>query len=119
MPVKNIALLKRRADLSWQDFVDYYETRHAPLMLGLLPGVIEYRRNYVEAGDMFIGSGAEAPDFDVVTELVFADQESAEAALAVAAAPGAAERIAADEANFLDRAKTRMFVVHTRGSDLP
>lgn len=105
---KSIALLRRRADLSRQQFIDYYERRHAPLILSLLPGIVEYRRNFALFDGAYVNPGAAPFDFDVVTELWFADYD---AAMAVAVLPDVAARIAADEANFLDRSATRMFVV--------
>lgn len=116
MSCKAIALLKRRADLEPQAFIDYYETRHAPLILSLLPGIIEYRRNYADFAGAFASPGAAPFDFDVVTELWFADRAAYDRAMAVAARPDIAARIAEDEAHFLDREKTRMFLVEERAS---
>lgn len=109
--VKSIALLRKRADLSRDAFVDYYETRHAPLIRSLLPGIVDYRRNFTIFDGAFVSDGAAAFDFDVVTELWFADRAAYDAAMAVALSPEIAARIAADEANFLDRTGTRMFLV--------
>ena len=112
---KVIALLKKRADLTRDAFVDYYETRHAPLILASFPSIIAYRRNYAEFAGAF--ASAAAPfDFDVVTEIHFADRAGYDDMLARHALPETAEAIAADEANFLDRARTRMFVVEPRES---
>ena len=58
--------------------------------------------------------GMAAPDFDVVTELWFADRAADEAMLAAHARPEVGGAIAADEENFLDRSKTRFFVVEER-----
>ncbi|HET8613508.1 MAG TPA: EthD domain-containing protein [Sphingomonas sp.] len=113
---KAIALLKRRADLEPHAFIDYYETRHAPLILSLLPGIVEYRRNYADFTGAFASPGAAPFDFDVVTELWFADRAAYDRAMAVAARPDIAARIAGDEAHFLDREKTRMFLVEERTS---
>jgi EthD domain len=50
-------------------------------------------------------------DFDVVTELVFADRDGYRAWAGAVFRPGAAEQVIADEERFLDRARTRAFVV--------
>ena len=111
MTCKTIALLRRRADLDRQAFVDYYETRHAPLIRSLVPGIIEYRRNFLIRDGAFVSEAAAPLDFDVVTELWWADRAAYDAAMAVALRDDIAARIAADEANFLDRSGTRMFLV--------
>lgn len=112
---KVIALLEKRADLTREGFIDYYETRHAPLILASFPSIVAYCRNYADFTDAF-ASVAAPFDFDVVTEIHFADRAGYDDMLARHALPQVAEAIAADEANFLDRARTRMFVVKPRES---
>ncbi|QDQ97454.1 EthD domain-containing protein [Tomitella fengzijianii] len=114
---KAIALLTRRADLTREQFIEYYETRHAPLITSLLPPFREYRRNFLEHDDRLAGPDAPAADFDVVSEFVFDDRAGYEAMLAAYAVPDTARRIAADEENFVDRTRTRMYVVETRSTD--
>ncbi len=115
---KCIALLRRRADISHDAFVDYYERQHAKLILRLLPGIADYRRNYVQRDGAFLS--AQAPiDFDSITEIHFADRAAYDRFLARSAEPDIARQIAEDEANFLDRAATRMFVVDERTSGPP
>lgn len=114
--IKAIALLKARPDLSRAAFIEYYETRHVPLIRSLLPQVIEYRRNFLELEGAFISEGTSAPDFEVITEMWYADRPSYDAMLAIATRPDVAQRIAEDEANFLDRSRTRMFLVEERGA---
>lgn len=114
--VKSIALLRRRTDLSREAFIDYYETRHVPLIQSLLPGIVDYSRNFVEFDGAYVNADAAPFDFDVVTELWFADRAAYDRAMARAAEPAIAARIAEDEANFLDRDGTRMFLVEERVS---
>lgn len=116
MTIKAIALLKRRADLDREAFIDYYENNHAPLILSVMPGVIEYRRSYAEFDGAFVNAGAAPFDFDVITELWFADRAGYDHAIAVSTAPDIFARVATDEENFLDRSKTRMFLVEERRS---
>jgi uncharacterized protein (TIGR02118 family) len=72
-----VALLKRRSGMSMQEFIEYYEKRHAVLARELLPELRDYRRNYV----MHVGprSNAVDPDFDVITEMYFDDAAAAQA----------------------------------------
>lgn len=116
---KCIALLKRRPDLSREDFIAYYETQHAPLIRRLLPGIVDYRRNYVELEGAFLFPGAAPIDFDVITEIWLADREGYDRFTAAAAQEGIANQIAQDEENFLDRTATRMLVVDEKGANMP
>jgi EthD domain len=50
-------------------------------------------------------------DFDVVTELGFTDRADFLAWMAKVSGPEAGPEIAADEAKFLDRSRTRAYVV--------
>ncbi|WP_375194253.1 nuclear transport factor 2 family protein [Sphingobium sp.] len=113
---KCIALLRRRPDISREDFIDYYETRHSVLIRKLLPGIVDYRRNYVNLDGAFLFPGAQPIDFDVVTELRFADRAAYDRFAARAAEPVIALQIAEDEENLFDRSATRMFVVEERAS---
>src|ERR1700746_3138353 len=105
-----------------EEFVDYYENHHVPLILSLAPPPVVYKRHYLQRGDA-INIGEARIDFDVVTEQVFADRAAfrswidavtpGDAGEGRAPAPGAAaaERLAPDEGRFLDRSRTRSCVV--------
>lgn len=107
--LKTIALLKRKNGVSHEEFVEYYETKHSVLIRKLLPNIIDYRRNFVEHETAFVNSTP--MDFDVVTEIFFADRTAYTEFLATAAKPEIAIAIAEDEENLFDRSATRMFVV--------
>jgi hypothetical protein len=117
MTCKSIAPLRCRPDLTRAAFIDYYEQHHAPLILSLRR-IVDYRRNFALFDAAFVSEGAAPFDFDVVTELWFADRAAYDRAMAVATQPDVAASIAADEENFLDRPGTRMFVVEERRSRL-
>ncbi len=112
---KCIALLKCKPGLSREAFVDYYETRHSVLIRKLLPGILAYRRNYVDLAGAFVFPDAAPIDFDVITEIWLADREAYERFTAKAAEPEIARLIAEDEENLFDRGASRMFVVEERG----
>ncbi|MFT4054053.1 MAG: EthD domain-containing protein [Novosphingobium sp.] len=114
--VKAIALLRKKAGISREEMIAYYETRHAPLVLSLLPQIAGYRRSYPLSEGAFLPLGAEL-GFDVMTELRFASRADYEGFLTRAGQPEVAQAIADDEENFLDRSATRMVVVEEHGGD--
>jgi len=106
MPVKMMAFLKAREGISRAAFMAEYEGRHVPLALSIMPGVVDYRRNFLPES---VGG------FDVVTEIWFADQAAFEKAMALATQPPGSDLIAEDEERIFDRSQTRVCVVEERG----
>lgn len=102
MTVKLVALLRSLPQLSQEELIDYYENNHVPLILSVMPGIIDYRRNYLDCT---------VEGCDILTELWFADQASFDTAMATVFEPEVAERIAQDESNFLDRRANRAIIV--------
>jgi uncharacterized protein (TIGR02118 family) len=115
MTIKVIAMLARKPGLSEKEFVDYYENRHAPLILSIAPQIRDYRRNYLRREGAILAAAARPPDFDVVTELWFDDQEAFDVAMAAFTDPVNAARIAHDEENVFDRSRTMFFVASECG----
>jgi uncharacterized protein (TIGR02118 family) len=113
---KVIALLSKKPGLSRNDFMEYYETKHVPLVRKLFPQIQEYRRNFLDVRGAIIAAGASPPDFDVVTEFWFADRAAYEDTLASYGSPSAGETIRQDEENFLDRSKMRFIVAEEYGA---
>lgn len=107
--IKVFGYLKRKPGLSPQEFADYYEHNHLPLVLSKAFMPMVYKRNYIQRGDAFNIEGNEI-SFDCMTELIFADRDDLSAWMA---SLGVYE-IAQDEENFIDRAATRAYVVDER-----
>ena len=105
---KVLAFLSKRKGIETRAFIDYYEQKHVPLICSLAPTPIVYKRRYVL--ERLTNEGG-AIDFDVVTELGFDDRADYLAWMAKLSAPGARERVSVDEAKFLDRSRTRAYVV--------
>ena len=105
---KVLAFLSKREGIETRAFIDYYENKHVPLICSLAPTPIVYKRRYVI--EKLTNEGG-AIDFDVVTELGFDDRAAYLAWMAKLSAPGSGERVAADEANFLDRSRTRAYFI--------
>lgn len=110
---KIFAFLNKRDGISTADFIDYYENHHVPLILSLAPTPLLYKRRYVVHGEK-LTEGSNGVDFDVMTELRFPDREGHLAWIGKLSGPGAGEQVAADEAKFLDRSRTRAYVVDER-----
>ncbi|HEV7975679.1 EthD domain-containing protein [Amycolatopsis sp.] len=113
---KVVFFLWRRADFSRAQFIDYYENSHANLTKHdgtdelLVPKALDYRRNFpiwrTEQHPVFDG-----PHFDVMTEMWFNRQSEFEEQLKTVTTSPGKERISADEAKFLDRARQALFIV--------
>ena len=105
---KVFAYLTRRQDISREEFIDYYENHHVPLVLSLASMPRVYKRNYVVRAEA-AGPGWPAIDFDVVTEMAWDGRAGFEEWIALGV-----PAIAEDEAKFLDRSKTRAHVIDER-----
>ena len=118
--MKMVALFKFKPGMSSEDGITYYETKHVPLICELMPGLFAgYRRSFVLSNSMVFpqhiaGAPPLPPDFDLITELWFDTQEDYNRMVAVMADPAIGERVARDEANFLDRSSMVMFLVDER-----
>ncbi|MFC4334735.1 EthD domain-containing protein [Salininema proteolyticum] len=102
--IKLSIFLTRRADLTHEEFVDYWTNKHTPLIAGLPGGEVPVRR-YIQllpTGDEIPGV-ATAP-YDGVAEVWVDD-------IADAAGWFTSDTyntlVAPDEENFIDRTKTR------------
>ena len=100
------AFLAKKDGLSMPGFIEHYETRHVPLILQVAPAPLLYKRRYLERARP-LGGRAEPVDFDAMTELWFADKDAYRAWMTAIGDP----RVAEDEARFLDRSRTRAYVV--------
>jgi uncharacterized protein (TIGR02118 family) len=112
---KTIVLLTRKPGTSLEDFQRYYETRHAPGAIERIPalGRADYRRNFIESpmGD------APRLDFDVITEITFADDADYDDFRRSLSEPAVQAWIAEDEARFSDPNLTRSYMVSEQVSD--
>ena len=96
--IKVFGYLTRKPGLSPQEFAEYYEHNHVPLVLSKAFMPMVYKRNYIQRGDAFNIEGNEI-SFDCMTELVFADRDDLSAWMASLGV----DEIARDEEIFIDR----------------
>ena len=79
---KVMLTLKKKDGMSREDFINHYETVHAPLACKLFGFRSPYRRNYIVYDDPFLDTvGRPNGDFDVITENDYATREEAQAVL--------------------------------------
>lgn len=109
--IKTIAMMKRKAGTSREEFMRYYEEEHAPLGLQHFP-FVRYVRNYVRPLP-----GQEEAAFDVITEFWFADRAAYQKAIDFNSSP-AARIFREDEDRFMDSSKTVSYVVDERESTI-
>jgi EthD domain len=129
---KLICMMKRKPGMSRREFRDYYETHHAPMGDVAMANARRYVRRYLQPlselswdkslkdAMLNIGGkdvlGEDAAEFDVITEAWFEDRAAFEQAFLAMGRPEFLTQALADEANFLDMTKSRMFTVEERES---
>lgn len=97
---KSFLFLWRRDGTSREEFLDYYETRHAPLAERILPPMADYRRNYPiwdPASESHLGG------FSVMTEVWHDSEETFRRTTAARRTSPVKEQIDEDESNFMYR----------------
>ncbi|MCK9468046.1 MAG: EthD domain-containing protein [Porticoccaceae bacterium] len=110
--IKVLVFIKKRDGISLESFIRHYEEVHVPLVEELLPMYAGYRRNYLTEG---IYPAGVAREFDVVTELLFADSNAYADWLAALEDPAVLNLIRKDEENFIDSSQTIMWTVDAQG----
>jgi hypothetical protein len=103
---KLLLFMKRRPGLSLAEFRAYYEERHVPLCMNYMAGPARYLRRFVEHP-----AGEPELDFDVITELWFADRAVLDVVIDLTRRDAMPADVIADEERFLDRSKSRYCVV--------
>jgi uncharacterized protein (TIGR02118 family) len=104
MMYKVMAFLTRKPGMTRDEFRDYYENKHAPLIGQLTPKMAAYKRNYVNLNGAF-KRDEDLITFDVITEMEFEDQAACERWFEAFQVPDVFAQISADENNFLDRSR--------------
>ena len=99
---KAVCLIRRKPGMTREAFIARYENGHAVLCAKLIPGMTHYVRRYVSPADTVLYPGAEALDFDVVTELWFESRADYEASMRSLDDPVAAQTLADDERELFD-----------------
>jgi len=103
--IKAIALIKRRSDISREQFARHYEEVHAPLALRYFRDWKAYIRNHV----VETLRGGE-PTFDCISEFWYSDWKGIEDTVKFMAS-AAAQPLRDDELSFMDRPGNVSFMV--------
>jgi hypothetical protein len=118
--IKLVILLKKRADMTTEQFRHHYETSHAYRAMRHFGHLfVEYRRNYPVSSSSFDAADQNAdidpavdsvPEYDAVTEIVLQDQEAFDEFLRLLAVPETRRFFSEDEARFTDRRRSKFTV---------
>lgn len=112
--VKLVFMLKRNPKLSREEFLKYYEGHHRLLGEKYVPNATRYVRRFL---DPLPGPFSESEQqFDVLTELWFANNIEMEKAMKHLSEPRIHAEIVADEEKLFDRPASRMYMVTERDS---
>lgn len=108
---KTVILLKRRPDMSFEDFQEYYESHHRKLGEKFLPDGVHYVRRYLHGVPNPVTGEVAEIEYDVITEVWYESREAFEAAMIVLSEPAVAAEVAEDEEKLFDRAKNRFCTI--------
>lgn len=107
--IKLTILLRKRKDLNHEEFVQYHQTKHAPLFMSL-PAVQQYVRRYVQGHPQPLDlPGLPPRTYDGTTELWF---ETPDDIAKVFTDEEYLRLIRPDEAKFLDLAACHILVLN-------
>ena len=112
---KTLTFLKRKRGMSLEEFRAYYETHHRRIGEQVLTRARRYMRRYVAP----LADGQPEADFDVITEVWFADRADYERQMAEINVPDIIAMIVEDEEKLFDRSHYRLMHVDEVESDIP
>ncbi len=110
---------RKKADISWDEFVDRYESGHVRLVdelvaTGVHAPMLSYRRHYL-LRDHPVSTAASDPNYDVVVEASFEDaDEFTRTWENIKKDPTTSDRLNQDFESFLDPNSLRYMVVDVR-----
>jgi hypothetical protein len=111
---KIIMLLKKRADITREEFIEHYDNVHVPFMHGLVPqGAAVHRRNFVvPKRDADAGAESDsAGECDAIVEVFYEDLDTAERAMRCLTDPQVRSLMEQDENKFIHPGSIRRYVV--------
>jgi hypothetical protein len=110
---KLIMLIKKRPDLTREQFIDYYDNHHIHLMHRILPlGAAVHRRNFVVPNAAGSANAAgDNSDYDAIVEVFYESREAAMNTVQALNDPQIKRQMEEDEQKFILRSSLRRYVV--------
>jgi len=113
--IKLVFCLRRRPELSREEFQDYWRNQHAPLVKerAAALGIRRYVQLHTAYDDLnaVLRAGRGGPEpYDGIAELWFEDREAMSQALETEAAQKAGAELLADEGKFIDLANSPLWL---------
>jgi len=112
---KLVYTIKKRDDISFEDFTRYWKTEHADLVAEVAEAINAKR--YVQShvidtplNDVLVASRGLHPIYDGLTEVWWDSIEDLQAGVGSPEGAAAMERLAKDEATFIDHANSTIFL---------
>lgn len=117
--IKMVCALRRRADLSFEQFDDYWTNRHGPFATEQIKVLGGDRYVQSHLGDsnqnqLLVATRGTGEIFDGLTEVWFPSPQAVLAAMATPAGIEANQRLIDDEKNFLDLPRCSYFLTSER-----
>jgi uncharacterized protein (TIGR02118 family) len=113
--IKLVYVVRRRSDVSPEEFRRYWLEEHGPLVKSIAPE--HGARRYVQShtidtplNDALVGIRGMAPSYDGITEVWSDSLEALQAELSSEAGQQAFGRLGEDEAKFIDIGSSTMFL---------
>ncbi len=113
---KIVFCVRKRPEMSVEEFRDYWLNRHGPLVrslweAGAFPGMVKYVQSHTiyEADGGRVARGTKEP-YDGITEVWMDSTRGATDDAARAASAAAGQRLLEDESTFIDFANSTVFV---------
>ncbi|KAL5393446.1 hypothetical protein DPSP01_000267 [Paraphaeosphaeria sporulosa] len=110
-----IAFLAKIPSITLDEFRDYYENKHIPLIkrhlsAAVVPLPLVYTRRFIDSKTPIVSASGVNVGFDCVTELQFSSKEDFEKFwVAPLMAGEGSKEVGEDEAKFIDREKTTAY----------
>jgi len=106
---KQICFFRKRADMSMDEFMDYYENQHSQLskkvgMKPAIPNAVRYVRRYLVPEKNPVTGEVHDPGYDCIMEIWWNSRADFEASQAIISSPERLPTIKADE--------TKLFASH-------
>jgi len=108
--IKLTMLIRRKQGMTREQFREYYETRHIPLAEAHTPHLVGYKRNFI------VNQFAGEDQFDCITEFWFDVKGNYADLRGTLFPPQVTAMMAEDEANFIDRSKSQLFLIEEHAS---